>query len=284
MGHDNLSVYGIVDDFDRNEIREIANLLVNEGLIFSSGKGYPTLGVTEKGWKFLNERQSLTLSRPKRAEQPRRARGKRSDTSNNELFERLRKLRIGIARDLGVPPFVVFNDAALRDMSQRVPRTLEEFGRMSGVGTVKLRQFGDRFLAEIQQYLKDNPDTTNAGPSTSAYRPRASETRAVNRKGSTYSQTRDLLNQGMSAAQAAHQRGLAVGTIVSHIEMMVANGIEVDLEPSLPQTHRMVVIEAALDRSGGPEAKLSTVYESVGEDFTYDDIRIVRAHLAQSKP
>ena len=85
-------------------------------------------------------------------------------------------------------------------------------------------------------------------------------------------------------SQVAHRRGLAVGTIVSHVEMLVANGFEVDLKSSLPRTDRVVVIEAALDHAGGPEAKLSTVYENVGEDITYDDIRIVRAHLAQSEP
>ena len=68
---------------------------------------------------------------------------------------------------------------------------------------------------------------------------------------------------------------------MSHVEMMVSNGIDVDLEPSLPRTERMVVIEAALDQAGGPEAKLSTVYENVGDDITYEDIRIVRAHLKQ---
>ena len=282
LGHDMLSVYGIVDDFDRNEIREIAGLLTAEGLIYTNSQEYSTLGVTEKGWKFLKKRQPLTLSRPKRAEQPLRPRSARADTPNDELFERLRRLRISVARELAVPAFVVFNDAAIRDMVQRVPRNREEFGRISGVGSVKLRQFGDRFLAEIQQYLNENPETAIANPPTFAYRSRASETRAVNRKGSTYSQTRDLLNQGMSAIQVAHRRELAVGTIVSHVEMMVANGIEVDLRQSLPRTDRMVVIEAALDQAGGPEAKLSTVYENVGEDITYDDIRIVRAHLAQS--
>ncbi len=281
MGHDNLSVYGIVDDFDRNQIREIAAQLVAEGLIYQNSHEYSTLGVTDKGWKFLKGRQPLTLSKPKRTERPRRARSARPDITNDELFERLRRLRIKIARELDVPAFVVFNDAALRDMAQRVPKTREEFGRMSGVGTAKLRQFGDRFLAEIHQYMNDNPETTEA--TTFSYRPRASETRAVNRKGSTYSETLDLLNQGMSASQVAHRRELAIGTIVSHVEMLVANGFEVDLKPSLPRTERKVAIQEALDLAGGPEAKLSTVYENLGEDFTYDDIRIVRAHLAQSE-
>lgn len=282
LGHDRLSVYGIVDDFDRNEIREIANLLVAEGLIYTNSHEYSTLGVTEKGWKFLKERQPLTLSRPKNAEHSRRSRKPRADTPNNELFERLRRLRIRIARELDVPAFVVFNDAALNDMAQRVPRTREEFAQMSGVGTVKLRQFGDRFLAEIQQYLRENPETTQVESWSNALQSSPSETRAVKRQGSTYVQTRDLLNQGMSAGQAAHRRGLALGTIVSHVEMMVANGIDVDLRQSLPRADRMVVIEAAFDQAGGPEAKLSTVYENVGEDISYEDIRIVRAHLAQA--
>ena len=283
MGHDNLSVYGIVNDFDRNQIREIAAQLIAEGLIYQNSHEYSTLGVTDKGWKFLKERQPLTLSKPKRIERRRHERIPSDDPLDNDLFERLRRLRLRLASELEVPAFVIFNDAALRDMAQHQPRTRDEFGRISGVGTVKLRQFGDRFLAEIQQYLNDIRETAKADPAISSYRPRASDIRAVNREGSTYSQTQDLLNQGMSMSQVAHRRELAVGTIVSHVEMLVANGFEVDLKPSLPRTDRMVVIEAALDQAGGPEAKLSTVYESLGEDITYDDIRIVRAHLSQSK-
>ena len=201
MGHHNLSVHGIVNDFDRNQIREIAAQLVTEGLIYQNSHEYSTLGVTDKGWKFLKERQPLTLSKPKRTERRRRERIPSDDTLDDDLFEHLRRLRISLARELEVPAFVIFNDAALKDMAKSRPRTREEFGRMSGVGTVKLRQFGDRFLAEIRQYLNDNPETTESDPSTFPYRPRASETRAVNRNGSTYSKTLDLLNQGMSASQ-----------------------------------------------------------------------------------
>ena len=281
-GHDSLSVYGIAKDQTGDEIKEISNLLMAKGLIYRNSQEYPTLGVTNKGWKFLKERKHLKLSRPKRAEQPRRQRVASTQTFNHELFERLRRLRLGIARELDVPAFAVFNDDALRDMAQRVPRNREEFGHISGVGTVKLQQFGDRFLAEIQQYLKENPDTTEIESLSYANRSRPSQRRAVNREGSTYSQTRELLNQGLSASQVAHRRGLSVGTIISHIEMMVSNGIDIDLAPSLPRTDRKVVIEAALDEAGGPEAKLSSVYENVADDITYEDIRIVRAHLTQS--
>ena len=124
-GHDSLSVYGIAKDQSGDEIKEISNLLMAEGLIYRNNEEYPTLGVTDKGRQFLKERKRLTLSRPKRAEQPQRHRVDRAATLNNELFECLRSLRLEIARELEVPAFVVFNDATLKDMAQRVPRNRE---------------------------------------------------------------------------------------------------------------------------------------------------------------
>ena len=63
-------------------------------------------------------------------------------------------MRLKIAKELKVPAFAIFNDATLRHMAQRLPRNREEFSRVSGVGSVKLQQFGDRFLAEIRDYLE----------------------------------------------------------------------------------------------------------------------------------
>ena len=273
-GHDTLSVYGIVNDHDRNEIREIAGLLINQGFLYRNSGEYATLGVSEKGRRFLNERGQLTLSRAKRVEAPRRERGERSDAFDTGLFEQLRQLRLEIARELDVPAYVVFNDATLKDMAQRVPQNRDDLGRVSGVGTVKLRQFGDRFLAKINEYAKSNP---LAGKNT-----RTPVKRNINRSGSTYTATRELLSEGLSASQVAHRRGLSLGTIVSHVEMMVTNGIDVELAQSLPTADRIPSIEKAIEQAGGPTAKLSDIYDLVGEDITYEEIRIVRAHLTQS--
>ncbi len=282
LGHNTLTVWGIAKDHSGDEIKEVASLLMAEGLLYKNSTEFATLGVTDQGWQFLKDRKSLTLSRPKSVETVRKKTVHKRTDYDPALFERLRDLRLKIARDEGVPAFVVFTDTSLRDMATKVPNTLRGFATVSGVGNVKLEQYGDRFLAEIQQYLKENPDTTKVERSSYSDSSKASGRRAVSREGSTYSQTRELLNQGMSASQVAHRRGLSVGTIISHVEMMVSNGIDVDLEPSLPRTDRMVVIEAAFDQAGGSEAKLSSVYESVAEDITYEDIRIVRAHLTQS--
>ncbi len=69
------------------------------------------------------------------------------------LFERLRRLRRTLADSRHVPPYIVFSDVSLRQMARDLPRDESSFLRISGVGEKKLREFGDRFLAEITSYL-----------------------------------------------------------------------------------------------------------------------------------
>ena len=72
------------------------------------------------------------------------------------LFEHLREVRREIARERGVPAFVIFGDASLRDMARARPGSTQTFRRMYGVGDAKLAQFGSRFIAEIVAYCCDN--------------------------------------------------------------------------------------------------------------------------------
>jgi ATP-dependent DNA helicase RecQ len=75
------------------------------------------------------------------------------ETWDEALFERLRSLRRRIADELGVPPYIVFSDRSLREMSAAKPRTPDQLLRISGVGDRKLAQYGDRFLAAIAKHL-----------------------------------------------------------------------------------------------------------------------------------
>ena len=275
-GHNSLSVYGIVKDYERNELREIAGMLESEGLIVKNEGEYPTFRVTEKGRRFLRDRESLTLSKPKRVERPRRTRVYAAMAENPELFERLRRLRLTIARELDVPAYVIFGDASLRDMAAKAPQNIAQFALVSGVGSVKLEQYGERFLAEIADYTQHHQTTTDDD------RPTVRRTPNTHRSGSTYAETRDFLDQGMSVGEVAHRRGLALGTIVSHVEMMVGNGMTVELASSLPRSDRMAKIESAIGAAGGIQAKLAEVMKILDEEIPYEDVRIVRAHLTQS--
>ena len=144
-GHDNLSVYGIVNDYTDDDIKEIAGALLERGLLRKNDGDYPTFGVTSEGRRFLSNRETLTLTRrlddeyaPPPAPSAARAQSAAPADYDAELFQELRALRTRIASRRGVPPYVVFGDVTLRQMAAYFPQNRADLARIHGVGSVKL--------------------------------------------------------------------------------------------------------------------------------------------------
>jgi len=161
-GHDSLSVYGIVDDFDDVGLKELIEQLISGGYLLKMGSEYPVLGVAKTGVELLKGTTRLSLPRPtprvataksRRRTAARAAAG--GEAYDEALFERLRALRKRIASDQGVPPYIVFGDAALIAMSQIKPSDEASFGHVPGVGEAKLMKYGAQFTAVIREYLED---------------------------------------------------------------------------------------------------------------------------------
>lgn len=312
-GHDSLSVYGIVNDYSAEDIKEIAAALLERGLLRKNDGDYPTFGVTAEGRRFLNDRQMLTLTRrlddeytPRRAASTAVAQSAVPAEYDAELFQELRALRTQIASRRGVPPYVVFGDVTLRQMAAYFPQSRDSLSRIHGVGNVKLDQYGDEFLAVITEYaqarnLTDRMPALQTGfeRQPSAIRSRLAklgietsedgqsssdeeqiQNPSVALKESTYGRTRRLLAQGFSIEQAADERDLSENTIVAHIEALVQNGISVDLRPHLPPEERIERIKAAFEL-GGLDTSLTPVKKALGDDCSYIEIKLVRAFLIQ---
>lgn len=81
-----------------------------------------------------------------------------------DLFEALRKLRLEIAREESMPPYIVFSDKTLIDMCVKKPSNESEMLEVSGVGENKLKKYGQRFLEEIQNFCRDRPDAVLSMP------------------------------------------------------------------------------------------------------------------------
>src|ERR1700676_4960953 len=166
-GHDTLSVYGIGKQRSIDEWRSVARALLHQGLIEETQDGYPVLSLNAQSRLVLREELSVHIAaavKPKRA-RPSAAAGAAgagigtaangSGTSAPEgsaLFERLRALRKHLADAHGVPPYVVFHDATLREMVERRPLTLNQFADLPGVGQAKLARYGDQFIAAIVEH------------------------------------------------------------------------------------------------------------------------------------
>ena len=281
LGHDKLSVYGIVDDFADGDIRELCGMLLDKGLLHKNSGEYATLGVTAEGRDFLRSREQLILSRPKKFEQESESASSSSRGAieyDGKLFEELRKLRRSIAAENGVPPYIVFGDATLQQMAHYMPQNLNSLSHISGVGAVKLKQYGDEFLAVICEYARENnlPERPIRPQRQSRQR---SESRNATREGSTYEQTKQLLAQGLSIEQVAQQREMSSSTIFAHVEMLVQTGEHLDLRAHLPSPDRAMRVQDAFHEVG--DNRLTPVKELLGDDYSYEEIRLVRAFMHQ---
>ena len=151
-GHDQLSVFGILTEDEKPLLKSLARALQARGSLLPTEHGGLSLGGDARA--ILKGEAAVAIVVPPKRERKRRGGG--SDASANPvghpLFEALRALRRDLAQQAGVPPYVIFHDATLREMANARPATLAEMGEIGGVGTRKLEAYGEEFLAVIRQH------------------------------------------------------------------------------------------------------------------------------------
>ena len=156
-GHHELSVFGLMTDASIDELRGYIDQLLAHGLLQQGGDEYPILQLTAEGLALLKDagaQPDLSLARQKRPEKgrlPKRARVETEgwDGVDRELFERLRAMRMQVARKRGVPPYVIFHDTTLREIARTKPATIEELRHVKGVGDRKSADLGELILSII---------------------------------------------------------------------------------------------------------------------------------------
>ncbi len=280
-GHDSLSVFGIVDDYTAKAIREIMATLVGRGLLARSDSQYPTLAVTRQGRRFLKERESIELPVLESTRQV----SKRSNVEMDydyDLFQELRELRTRLAGERGVPPYVVFGDVSLREMAHYYPQNQDSFLRITGVGRVKLSDFGDDFLETIRDYAgpKGIEDRTGAAVFKSTRESVRSSNATPSRDSGMSSSLREtlaLLQQGLPFQEVVNRRGLARSTISTHIEWLIESGELEDYERYIPSGADLKRMTHAFETMG--DDRLRPVHEALGGEFAYWKLRLAKAHL-----
>ncbi len=159
FGMDSQTTYGLMKDYSEYQVREIMDFLEFEGYIESSGTEYPTLSVSPKANRILLGKETLVMKQAKPKE-PAERKGKKATASplaeDGGLLARLKALRRELAAEKKVPAYVIFADAALVDMCRKRPVTPEEFLEVSGVGKVKMEQYGERFLQVLRDDCSEN--------------------------------------------------------------------------------------------------------------------------------
>ena len=157
LGVTNYESYGSLKEKKEADLRALISQMVSEGYLRQTKEQYSVLKLGDTA--PLMKEDARVMLRTWKAKEPEKkkktAKVKSTDgltSAGSELFEVLRKLRMEIARENGVPPYIVFNDKTLIDMCVKLPATEEEFLEVSGVGENKRKKYGRQFLEAIAEF------------------------------------------------------------------------------------------------------------------------------------
>lgn len=271
--HDKLSTYGIGKEYRKQEWMRLARLLVQQGYL-DQEPTYQTLRVSPKAAAVLRGQERVwgVMREPARA-----VNGTRLNVEHDAiLFERLRVLRKDMADLAGVPPYVIFNDRSLLEMSARLPQTADDLLNVHGVGQRKLEQFGKAFLEVIQRYCQEN----GIPPDRSGARPHVPVSQASGIRKPRYLEVGEAFQAGKSLEELAESYGVKAVTIIDHLEKYAAAGNPLPAGAvlalsGLPNEAQKQALDAFLRL--GPA--LRPVFDAMDGAVPFDELRILRLYL-----
>ncbi len=155
--HNELKTYGIGKDQARKYWLGLIDDLTTQDIVRQADGKYPILACTPKSREVLTGSLRVHILQQKNGLPAERRRAGGGTAGNSELFDRLRALRRKLAQAEDVPPYVVFSDRTLREMSDRMPMSPRDMLAVSGVGEIKLRRYGEAFLQCILQFAQKHP-------------------------------------------------------------------------------------------------------------------------------
>lgn len=163
FGHDIVSTFGIGKELSKQEWKSVFRQLVAAGLLSVDLEGKAGFHLAPRAWPVLRGEEKFALRKDPEPVTPERRSRMRPDRrrpdlpsapTSGELWEKLRTLRLEIARKQGIAPFIIFHDSTLREMARTLPRTIEDMSEVSGIGERKLELYGKQFLDLILDHLQ----------------------------------------------------------------------------------------------------------------------------------
>ncbi len=269
-GFHRIKTYGQGRDYSFAQWRHYLYQLINLGYIELAADQNMVLKLTPASRRVLFEQEPVQLVEIQTAQERLQAEKEKAKKAKapsegkrlrNELFEELRRLRLQLAREKNVPPYIIFSDATLEEMAAHVPLNKAQFADISGVGEKKLEDYGTVFLETIRQFVVSRKKLVT--------------------KGASYLRSLELFRQGLSIEEIARERELAPGTVFSHLIKMLEAGEEVDFTRLITEEEIQKIL-AARDVLKPEENKIKPIFEYFNETISYNKIRLALA-VAQKR-
>ncbi|MGC7873875.1 DNA helicase RecQ [Desulfosporosinus sp. SYSU MS00001] len=278
LNFDRLSTHGLLKDMSLQEIKDLINYLVAESYLQLSTGEYPVLKLMPSAVSVI---KGETKVMKKVSLQP-----SRDVVEEVSLFDRLRALRKELAAQENLPPYMIFADSTLREMSQVCPSNPREMIRISGVGERKLEKYGDEFLNAIADFMGDSKPKRNsmlslpADSSLDTAAKQSSKATTINLaitdmskdKLPSHVQTLLLYQEGYSIEEIGKVRKITELTVQNHLVRCGLEGHAVPWDDFIPVDQEPLILEAA--QKAGRE-KLRPIKDLLSDDIEWFTIRAV---------
>ena len=271
--HDKLSTHGLLRNEPEHVVRGWIDQLLAQGFLKRHGE-HSVLAITETGAAVLKGNASVILTRPKSTTSRSSLEDKWIDVDRG-LFEDLRQMRMQIATQRSVPPYVIFGDMTLRELARYRPTTMSSLTKIYGIGQQKKEEFGQLLLKRIVDYGETNNLQMNVkvAPAKPAPPPK---TRKPPQISVATGRIFELFDEGLSLDEVALQTERAISTITSYLEKYVV-ARRIDSAQQWISAGNIHLVEETLQQLG--RERLKPIYDALEQSISYEDIRVIMACL-----
>ena len=262
-----LTTYGIMKDYSKDDLKEFINTLIANGYLNYNGE-FPVVTPNEKSRNIVMGNEKVLFKEERKVQRI---------AEDNELYIILKNLRKEIAENEGVPPYIVFGDNTLKEMSLRMPINKEQLLDISGVGEKKIDKYGDEFINTVKEYIENNSlevkfEFLNAKNKTT----NSKTSKRLSDKKKSFEITIEELKEGRSFIDIAKDRDITVSTVMSHIYKYLSDGGKINFEINFTNLFTKEDEEEvirAINKVG--YNKLKPIKEEVRDDISYDTIKYI---------
>ncbi|HOI48060.1 MAG TPA: DNA helicase RecQ [Prolixibacteraceae bacterium] len=270
--HNELESFGIGDDHDEHFWNAVFRQSMVAGLISKDIENYGILKVTPEGHEFLKNPHSFLLVRNHRYEdeEEEAAGGAPAGASGGDtaLFNMLKELRKKIAKRHNLPPFVIFQDPSLADMSIQYPIDLEELQKIQGVGQGKAQRYGKEFVQLIKKYVEENE----------IERPQDLIVRTIANKSKMKVSIIQSIDRKIDFEDIAESKGIEFDELLTEVEAIVNSGTRLNIDYYINEVLDEERQEEVFDYfREAQDDTIESALEVLGEDeYSAEDIRLMR--------
>ena len=270
--HHKLEAFGAGEEKDAAFWNAVIRQALIMGLVDKNIENYGLISVNAKGKEYIEHPKpvTITLDHDYDSEEEANAAGpmKGGGAADEELFAMLKDLRRSVAKQNDLPPYVIFQDPSLEDMSIQYPITMEELQTISGVGAGKAQKFGAEFIKLIKAYVEEKE----------IIRPQDLVVKSVANKSNNKIFIIQSIDRKMDFEDIAHARNLDMDELLTEIEAIVNSGTRLDIQYYL----NTVMDSDKVDdiylyfKEDAETDSLEDAIEELGSEYSEEEIRLVR--------